>query len=222
MKNTGKKLAKRWGLHDFGEAKFSAWGNWYASIKRYPVVLLDSHGYVRFETNDELRSTEGVKVTKQINIPKGINSLSGYVRVVSEIPESGILDGDAFRAHVDKVLVNRYERSRTAREICLKAKGYNCSVCGLVMKEIYGLEASTYIHVHHVIPVSQMSDDYVIDPEHDLVPVCPNCHGFIHLFKPPLSITSAKERFISSRGIGDLNNKGSSRASGRSSDLNDG
>jgi len=37
-----------------------------------------------------------------------------------------------------------------------------------------------YIEVRHVVPVSQLGDDYVVDPKDDLIPLCPNCHAVAH------------------------------------------
>jgi 5-methylcytosine-specific restriction protein A len=48
-------------------------------------------------------------------------------------------------------------------------------------KDVYGDFADGFIHVHHVVPVSQLGSGYRIDPTVDLVPVCPNCHAMLHL-----------------------------------------
>ncbi|MDO4487355.1 MAG: HNH endonuclease [Bacillota bacterium] len=44
----------------------------------------------------------------------------------------------------------------------------------------YGPEYANKIHVHHIIPVSEIGEEYVIDPITDLIPVCPNCHMVLH------------------------------------------
>ncbi len=79
-----------------------------------------------------------------------------------------------------RITVNRYERSQEAREQCLKAKGYSCSVCGMNFEKMYGNIGKEFIHVHHVVPISEIGQSYIVDPIHDLEPVCPNCHAMLH------------------------------------------
>ena len=87
----------------------------------------------------------------------------------------------------------RYERSRVNREICLAHKGYSCHACGFNFLERYGQLGKDYIEVHHTTPVSEMGDNYKIDIDRDLVPVCSNCHSMIHRRNPPLSIEELKD-----------------------------
>ncbi len=42
-------------------------------------------------------------------------------------------------------------------------------------------------------PISQIGEDYEVDPIEDLRPVCPNCHAVIHFRDPPFTIEGAKE-----------------------------
>ena len=84
-----------------------------------------------------------------------------------------------------RILSKRYERNRLNRELCLLNKGYKCSVCGFDFEESYGVIGRHFIHVHHVVPVSQIGADYIIDPVKDLIPVCPNCHAMLHRKDPP-------------------------------------
>lgn len=94
------------------------------------------------------------------------------------------------------ILVNRFERSKTAREQCLKHYGYACSACGITLEDVYGELAEQFIHVHHVVPLSMIRDDYQVDPITDLRPVCPNCHSMIHRRKDPLTIDELKELLV--------------------------
>lgn len=91
------------------------------------------------------------------------------------------------------ILVNRFERSKTARERCLKHYGYACSACGITLEDVYGELAEQFIHVHHVVPLSMIRDGYQVDPIRDLRPVCPNCHAMIHRRKDPLAIDELKK-----------------------------
>lgn len=74
----------------------------------------------------------------------------------------------------------KYERNPKARALCLAHYGYNCRVCGMSFEDTYGSEFKNIIEVHHIVPVSQIGESYVVDPINDLIPVCPNCHTAIH------------------------------------------
>jgi len=84
---------------------------------------------------------------------------------------------------------DRYERSRVNRMACIAANGFRCKVCGFDFGETYGQVGEGFIHVHHLIPLSQSGDEgRVFDPVKELVPVCPNCHAMIHKRTPPYSL----------------------------------
>ena len=78
------------------------------------------------------------------------------------------------------------------RAICISVHGTRCKVCSLDFGELYGEIGRGFIHVHHVVPVSQMNPDYKINPVSELVPVCPNCHSMLHRQNPPLLIAELK------------------------------
>ncbi len=86
------------------------------------------------------------------------------------------------------VSVNTYERSAEARTKCIEYYGYECQICSFSFKEFYGDIGTNYIHVHHVIPLSEIKKEYKLDPIKDLIPVCANCHAMIHKTRPALQV----------------------------------
>ncbi len=92
-----------------------------------------------------------------------------------------------------QVTLNRYERSRIARNKCIETKGCRCAICGMDFEERYGTIGHGFIHIHHTTPISSIGKDYQIDYEKDLVPVCPNCHAMLHRKNPPYTIDELKE-----------------------------
>lgn len=84
-----------------------------------------------------------------------------------------------------RVEVNRYERNPVYRELCLASNGYSCKICGFDFEKEYGKIGHHFIHVHHIVPVSQYIEAHTIDPVNDLIPVCPNCHAMLHRKDPP-------------------------------------
>lgn len=81
---------------------------------------------------------------------------------------------------VSRIETNRYERDPEARRICLAFHGTSCAACTFSFEVRYGDIGKDYIHVHHVVPVSQLGSDYRLDPIADLVPLCANCHAMAH------------------------------------------
>lgn len=91
-----------------------------------------------------------------------------------------------------QVTVNAYERSSIARKKCIEHHGCFCAVCGLNFKHLYGELGEGFIHVHHIKPISEIGNEYTLDPIKDLIPVCPNCHAMIHQTKPIKTISDMK------------------------------
>lgn len=106
-----------------------------------------------------------------------------------------LVEGTAFT-----VKVNAYERNPVAREKCIKYYGFRCYVCGFNFKNTYSALTRDHIHVHHLVPLASVGKEYVIDPIHDLRPVCANCHAVIHLRTPPYSIEEMKLMLYASPG----------------------
>ncbi|WP_206431606.1 HNH endonuclease [Deinococcus psychrotolerans] len=61
------------------------------------------------------------------------------------------------------------------------------------MEEFYGPVAYGFIHVHHSKPLSEIGERYTVNPETDLMPVCPNCHAMLHRTQPPLTTEQLRE-----------------------------
>ena len=91
-----------------------------------------------------------------------------------------------------EVKVVRYERDKKARKKCISEHGLICKVCDFDFEKQYGAIGEGFIHVHHVKEISEIGENYNIDPLKDLVPVCPNCHAMLHKRKPPFAISELR------------------------------
>ncbi|MEO2222989.1 HNH endonuclease [Priestia megaterium] len=92
-----------------------------------------------------------------------------------------------------KIKVNIYERSSDARQKCLNYYGYKCSVCSFDFKKTYGNIGREFIHVHHLVALHEIGEEYIVNPIDDLRPVCPNCHAMLHRRKPAYTIEELKD-----------------------------
>ncbi len=106
----------------------------------------------------------------------------------NEILPEEINYSDLKEGSVQEIKVNSYERNPIARKICIEHYGTKCMVCGFDFERTYGEIGKDYIHIHHIIPISTIQDEYIIDPIKELIPLCANCHAMIHRKNPPLSV----------------------------------
>ena len=86
-----------------------------------------------------------------------------------------------------RVVSSRYERNGALRRACVNHYGFSCAVCGFSFQEVFGSIGASFVHVHHITPLST-SGPLKVHPVRDLRPVCPNCHAMIHREEPPLAI----------------------------------
>jgi 5-methylcytosine-specific restriction protein A len=108
------------------------------------------------------------------------------------LPEEVLDDVSFYEGSKQRITVNAYERNPEARKACIAYYGTRCQACELDFGEKYGEAGKGFIHVHHLKPLSNVGEEYEIDPIQDLVPVCPNCHAIIHKRNPPYTIEEVK------------------------------
>ena len=123
-------------------------------------------------------------------VPKRLLALPGgwYAapvaeKVVSKSENSEFWDGTSYTVEMVD-----YERNAAARAKCLAKRGYKCEVCLFDFEEEFGKLGNEYIHVHHIYPLSASKFERKVNPEEDLVPLCPNCHAMAHRTAPITSV----------------------------------
>lgn len=118
------------------------------------------------------------------------SELTGELQFADELPIDAL--EELTEGIKRTVIINSYERNPKARQLCVEYWGFSCSVCEIDFEKLYGEIGKGFIHVHHLIPVSQIGKLYQINPIKDLRPVCPNCHSMLHKQNPPLKIEELK------------------------------
>lgn len=98
------------------------------------------------------------------------------------------------------IVVNAFERNKKARAECINHYGLSCVICGFNFEQAFGPLGKGFIHVHHVVPLAEIGQEYELDPIRDLIPVCPNCHAIIHL-RPTLSVEDLRNYITEIRGV---------------------
>lgn len=176
----------------------SQMGNWGKRlVKEYPLR------YTKREDGSERKWdlffdgwTEGRlfiwKIKKELVEALEETGLTGEIQYPEEIPfdeKQGLTEGLK-----RTISVNTYERNPKARQKCIEYWKPICSVCNFDFEKKYGDLGKGFIHVHHLVPVSDIGRTYQVDPINDLKPVCPNCHAMLHKTNPPLTIEELKTK----------------------------
>lgn len=74
----------------------------------------------------------------------------------------------------------RYERDPMRRLQAIAIHGLACQGCAFDFEKAYGEYAKGYIHVHHILPLSEFGGPKEVNPETDLITLCANCHAVVH------------------------------------------
>lgn len=109
----------------------------------------------------------------------------------AEVPERET--GSLREGAVQRVQVNAYERSSSARRKCIEHYGCECYICGFDFEKRYGEAGKGFIHVHHEKPLSVEGEETEVHPVKDLKPVCPNCHAIVHREDDPFSVEEVRK-----------------------------
>lgn len=164
-------------------------------------LCIDAFGYDPSMTLEEIVDAELIKIEQCDSWGKLADSLGIEISYDdSKLPEE--MDEEEGEPIIEgakrTITVNSYERDPRAKKKCkeyyLKRDGrVTCQICGFDFGKVYGPEYDNMIHVHHIVPVSEIGEEYVVDPVKDLIPVCPNCHMVLHA-GAGITIEELKER----------------------------
>jgi len=77
---SGKELNMRWNVG----ARHSLYrqdGKFYMPLERFPGAFFDPNGYIKFCTKKEYQECSYLNIGERVNIPDGIKSIPGYVKM---------------------------------------------------------------------------------------------------------------------------------------------
>ncbi|WP_406698640.1 HNH endonuclease [Singulisphaera sp. Ch08] len=157
-------------------------GEWLNHVWQVTAAWVDGDDKPPFWSRDEKKLLPPVNAVPQ--------SLFSEPADTDQVPvkfTQPLLEGDTYQ-----IEANKYERNPEARRRCIEHYGPRCLACGFDFNATYGPVANGFIHIHHLVPISNIGEEYVVDPIADLNPLCPNCHAVAHLRRPPYSIEELK------------------------------
>ncbi|MDC0706247.1 HNH endonuclease [Priestia sp. AB] len=167
--------------------------------------------YMRFRFVDEVDTTElSLKKLREHGLKgniQGAMKLTGDLRnYIMSFFKQDLTEGyypDEVSQTLEEgkrktVTVNVYERNPIARKRCIEYYGVQCQACEVDFENKYGEVGKDFIHVHHIKPLHEIQQGYIVDPIKDLIPVCPNCHAMLHRQENGryLSIDQLKNRIL--------------------------
>lgn len=160
------------------------------------ISTLKAKGLISDDDTLQGRRNDNSSDEERLKLFDYIKEQFGQVLVNYDYPDEAETDTKTYPEAAKKtVIVNAYERNPAARAACLEYyKEARCQICTMNFEEIYGSFAKDFIHVHHVIPLSQLPENYQVNPKTDLIPVCPNCHAMLHRSEKgiPMSVDRLK------------------------------
>ena len=157
------------------------------------------------EYTDDVLSLQQLQEHGYQGIPRSVReikdvSLLDYLLHPHQVVNEDVYDVDypeddekLYEGALITVKANKYERNQKARKECVAKKGYHCLVCGRDFESTYGEIGRGFIHVHHLTPISTIGQEYELNVDTDLAPVCPNCHYMLHRKNPPYTIEELKD-----------------------------
>ncbi len=171
--------------------------NWFLDLTKAPISVSEIRAKIGYQPRG------AVKIIKKWRTAVEDMIALRSTQLLSPIPEEiEETQRQYFEGAKKTVIVNAYERNPAARKQCINHWGYQCQVCGIILKNIYGDIASEFIQVHHLTPIHQLGHEYALNPIDDLRPVCPNCHAMLHRRTPPYSIQELKDKIINGQQSG--------------------
>lgn len=123
----------------------------------------------------------------RMGLPTDVMSADRGISESTTIDNSSLVEWNPYRH-----LAIRYERSRVARNECIKVHGHVCAFCGFDFGSAYGPNMEDFILVHHLEMISLGRGSRAIDPARDMRHVCANCHYVIHHRSPPYTIEEVR------------------------------
>lgn len=179
---------------------------------REHIRLIEEEGYqlktFPMKYSDDLQDAEGngpakiedfTPILSNRTLRKDSDGWYAYPDPGNPIPEEIDTSQKYIEGASQEVSVNTYERNADARAKCIAHHGYKCSACSFDFEEVYGAIGKNYIHVHHIVPLSEIREEYEVDPINDLIPVCPNCHAIIHRTQPALTVKQLREHLLQNK-----------------------
>lgn len=151
-------------------------GTWYHNLKKFPGILVDRNGYVRFETEDDYINDSFLQHGTRLHIRDGISSMPNYIEfteiqkfMVNQFSseETSTTDqAERIPRNIDTI-----PRNQSLVRLVKRLRDNTCQICDLKLEISQNV---FYSEVHHIRPLGIPHDGP--DIISNMICVCPNCH----------------------------------------------
>lgn len=130
-----------------------------------------------------------MKISKGAGEPFNISFFSLLENPETFLPEEYV---GKYEGRLVESNYQRRIRSAENRKMAIEKHGKKCFVCGFNFEQTYGELGKDFIEIHHLIPLCETTEEILINPEKDLIPLCANCHRMIHRLGTEMSLDELK------------------------------
>ena len=199
---TGKELNELWGV-GARHALYHADGTWYHRLREFPGALFDANGYVVFQTREDYLGCGYLQIGEHTNVPGGISSIPGYVRVsekgrlqqISRQIQKAVKQGSKSASQRLQVSDRKVILPPNPKPVDLRRPKHVQAQAYRVIRDTRVSRWVKYIHnyhcqlcgqtiqldndrlyaeAHHIRPLG--APHYGPDVIENVICVCPNCH----------------------------------------------
>lgn len=194
---------------------FRRTGDFYQILTKFPGILFDSNGYIKFETKAEYEDNSQLRLTTRTHITDGIKSLPNYkpfneeeLFVVNQIVDDENIDPDTIdinnQAERRPRNIDTIVRNQTLVRKVKKIRDNTCQIC---QNKLQIGPNSYYSEVHHLRPLGNPHKG--LDKMENMLCVCPNCHKKLDYGFEPIvvNIKDLDDHKINQRYIDYHNNR---------------
>lgn len=151
-------------------------GNWYHNLRRFPGILVDRNGFIRFETEQDYLNSPYLQHGTRLHIRNGISSIPNYAEfteeekfIVNQIANENVYTNDQAERrprNIDSIV-----RNQSLVRLVKRLRNHTCQICN---ERLQIGNNSYYSEVHHIQPLGMPHNGH--DILGNMICVCPNCH----------------------------------------------
>ncbi|WP_394173988.1 HNH endonuclease [Guptibacillus hwajinpoensis] len=154
-------------------------------LEHNPIVSIDDITMVHYKQdrpNSDVWQKDSYSVLENVyHESRELNAHIDIERVEQDLEAEKAEEEEFYQeGAVSYYYGKRYERNPLNRQRAIEIHGLTCAACDFNFEKKYGEHGKDFIEVHHIKPLSTLSEEVEINPAEDLVPVCSNCHRMIH------------------------------------------
>ena len=160
---------------------YSKWANEVQWVRQHLV----SEGYIlppsKSGRGKWKLSEKGVSFARKLYIDSYGDDPHESINDIAKIDIANFEDEhEVFEGKKKERLSSYYERKAENRVRAIECHGLKCNACGFDFEKRYGKLGHQFIEVHHLIPVSSLGGEKIINPKTEMTTLCANCHRMIH------------------------------------------